>query len=68
ILTLWLDELHITVGCIFAELVTKQALFSGDSELQQLLHIFRFTNMASTSSLPKRAVPNLDEMGLDFLL
>ncbi|KAK3014332.1 hypothetical protein RJ639_008925, partial [Escallonia herrerae] len=27
--------------CILAELVTKQALFPGDSELQQLLHIFR---------------------------
>ncbi|CAI9090117.1 OLC1v1024811C1 [Oldenlandia corymbosa var. corymbosa] len=31
-----------SVACIFAELVTKQALFMGDSELQQLLHIFRF--------------------------
>ncbi|CAN6440954.1 unnamed protein product [Victoria cruziana] len=31
-----------SVGCIFAELVTNQALFPGDSELQQLLHIFRF--------------------------
>ncbi|KAK4280017.1 hypothetical protein QN277_011702 [Acacia crassicarpa] len=30
-----------SVGCIFAELVTKQALFPGDSELQQLLDIFR---------------------------
>ncbi|KAF5955861.1 hypothetical protein HYC85_008717 [Camellia sinensis] len=30
-----------SVGCIFAELITKQALFPGDSELQQLLHIFR---------------------------
>ncbi|CAN4092835.1 unnamed protein product [Withania somnifera] len=30
-----------SVGCIFAELVTNQALFPGDSELQQLLHIFR---------------------------
>ncbi|PKU65668.1 Cyclin-dependent kinase B2-1 [Dendrobium catenatum] len=30
-----------SVGCIFAELVTTQALFTGDSELQQLLHIFR---------------------------
>ncbi|XP_071721934.1 cyclin-dependent kinase B2-2-like, partial [Rutidosis leptorrhynchoides] len=30
-----------SVGCIFAELVTTQALFPGDSELQQLLHIFR---------------------------
>ncbi|KAK9220620.1 hypothetical protein WN943_009272 [Citrus x changshan-huyou] len=30
-----------SVACIFAELVTKTALFPGDSELQQLLHIFR---------------------------
>ncbi|KAL8242088.1 hypothetical protein R6Q59_012390 [Mikania micrantha] len=30
-----------SVGCIFAELVTKTAIFAGDSELQQLLHIFR---------------------------
>uniref|UniRef100_A0A7C9DL84 Protein kinase domain-containing protein n=1 Tax=Opuntia streptacantha TaxID=393608 RepID=A0A7C9DL84_OPUST len=30
-----------SVGCIFAELVNNQALFCGDSELQQLLHIFR---------------------------
>ncbi|MQL70938.1 hypothetical protein Taro_003232 [Colocasia esculenta] len=30
-----------SVGCIFAELVTTQPLFTGDSELQQLLHIFR---------------------------
>lgn len=31
-----------SVGCIFAELVRKKPLFPGDSELQQLLHIFRF--------------------------
>ncbi|XP_076888322.1 cyclin-dependent kinase B2-2-like [Bidens hawaiensis] len=30
-----------SVGCIFAELVMKTAIFAGDSELQQLLHIFR---------------------------
>lgn len=30
-----------SVGCIFAELVRKQPIFPGDSELQQLLHIFR---------------------------
>ncbi|CAK9197349.1 unnamed protein product [Sphagnum troendelagicum] len=30
-----------SVGCIIAELVRKQPLFTGDSELQQLLHIFR---------------------------
>ncbi|KAL0041280.1 hypothetical protein WJX77_010870 [Trebouxia sp. C0004] len=31
-----------SVACIFAEMVRKQALFPGDSELQQLLHIFKF--------------------------
>lgn len=30
-----------SVGCIFAEMSRKQPLFPGDSELQQLLHIFR---------------------------
>ncbi|KAI3750525.1 hypothetical protein L2E82_21165 [Cichorium intybus] len=29
-----------SVDCIFAELVTKMALFATDSDLQQLLHIF----------------------------
>ncbi|KAL5222417.1 hypothetical protein ABZP36_027130 [Zizania latifolia] len=30
-----------SVGCIFAELVTNRPLFAGDSEVQQLLHIFK---------------------------
>ncbi|KAI3701242.1 hypothetical protein L2E82_45891 [Cichorium intybus] len=30
-----------SVDCIFVELVTKMALFAADSDLQQLLHIFR---------------------------
>nr|XP_043613150.1 cyclin-dependent kinase B2-1-like [Erigeron canadensis] len=30
-----------SVGCIFAELVTNTAIFAGDSEIQQLLYIFR---------------------------
>jgi cyclin-dependent kinase len=30
-----------SVGCIFAELARKQAVFPGDSELQQLLHVFK---------------------------
>nr|CAB3483461.1 unnamed protein product [Digitaria exilis] len=30
-----------SVGCIFAELVTNNPLFPGDSELQQILHIFK---------------------------
>ncbi|GBG60961.1 hypothetical protein CBR_g18560 [Chara braunii] len=30
-----------SVGCIFAEMARKAPLFPGDSELQQLLHIFK---------------------------
>ncbi|EOA26423.1 hypothetical protein CARUB_v10024545mg [Capsella rubella] len=30
-----------SVGCIFPEIFRRQALFPGDSEFQQLLHIFR---------------------------
>merc|ERR1711934_834861 len=30
-----------SIGCIFAELVTKQPLFPGDSEIDQLYRIFR---------------------------
>jgi len=33
---------NVVCVSIVAELVTKQALFQGDSELQQLLHIFRW--------------------------
>ena len=31
-----------SVGCIFAEMVTKKPLFHGDSEIDQLFRIFRF--------------------------
>lgn len=31
-----------SVGCIFAEMARKTPLFPGDSELQQLLHIFKY--------------------------
>ncbi|XP_065847559.1 cyclin-dependent kinase B2-2-like [Euphorbia lathyris] len=41
-----------SVGCIFAELVTKQALFPGDSELQQLLHIFRLLGTPNEEMWP----------------
>ncbi|CAI0408194.1 unnamed protein product [Linum tenue] len=34
-----------SVGCIFAEMVRRQALFPGDSEFQQLLHIFRYSSL-----------------------
>ena len=30
-----------SVGCIFAEMVTKKPLFHGDSEIDQLFRIFR---------------------------
>ncbi|KAL0735299.1 hypothetical protein Bca4012_011509 [Brassica carinata] len=45
-----------SVGCIFAEMVRRQALFPGDSEYQQLLHIFRLLGtprtLAKSSSSP----------------
>ncbi|XP_018843062.2 cyclin-dependent kinase B2-1 [Juglans regia] len=41
-----------SVGCIFAELVTKQALFQGDSELQQLLHIFKLLGTPNEEMWP----------------
>ena len=37
-----------SVGCIFAELYSSRPLFDGDSEIDQLFHIFR---CASTSAL-----------------
>lgn len=40
-----------SVGCIFAELVTKRPLFAGDCEIDQLFRIFRFYfRLARTSS------------------
>lgn len=41
-----------SVACIFAELVTKQPLFPGDSELQQLLHIFRLLGTPNEEMWP----------------
>ncbi|WKA09193.1 hypothetical protein VitviT2T_026864 [Vitis vinifera] len=41
-----------SVGCIFAELITKQALFPGDSELQQLLHIFKLLGTPNEEMWP----------------
>ena len=31
-----------SIGCIFAEMVTKRPLFHGDSEIDQLFRIFRY--------------------------
>ena len=41
-----------SVGCIFAELARKQAIFPGDSELQQLLHIFKLLGTPSEDLWP----------------
>lgn len=41
-----------SVGCIFAELVTTKALFPGDSELQQLLHIFKLLGTPNEEMWP----------------
>ncbi|CAN1799042.1 Cyclin-dependent kinase B2-1 [Linum perenne] len=44
-----------SVGCIFgipAELVNLQAIFQGDSELQQLLHIFRLLGTPNEEMWP----------------
>ncbi|KAI3994047.1 hypothetical protein MKX01_012304 [Papaver californicum] len=41
-----------SVGCIFAEMARRQALFPGDSELQQLLHIFRLLGTPSEEQWP----------------
>ena len=41
-----------SVACIFAELVRKQAIFPGDSELQQLLHIFKLLGTPTEANWP----------------
>ena len=41
-----------SVGCIFAELARKTPLFPGDSELQQLLNIFKLLGTPSEEQWP----------------
>ncbi|XP_047335187.1 cell division control protein 2 homolog C-like [Impatiens glandulifera] len=41
-----------SVGCIFAEMARRQALFPGDSEYQQLLHIFRLLGTPTEKNWP----------------
>jgi len=47
-----------SLGCIFAEMITRKPLFPGDSEIDQLFRIFRIlgtpteTNWPGVSSLP----------------
>lgn len=41
-----------SIGCIFAEMITRRALFSGDSEIDQLFRIFRTLGTPDESSWP----------------
>ncbi|CAG2162926.1 unnamed protein product [Oppiella nova] len=41
-----------SIGCIFAEMVTKRALFPGDSEIDQLFRIFRTLGTPDESVWP----------------
>ena len=41
-----------SIGCIFAEMVTKKPLFSGDSDLDQLYRIFRILGTPNESNWP----------------
>ncbi|XP_053231955.1 cyclin-dependent kinase 3 isoform X2 [Podarcis raffonei] len=41
-----------SIGCIFAEMVTRKALFPGDSEIDQLFRIFRTLGTPTESSWP----------------
>nr|XP_054957530.1 cyclin-dependent kinase 3 isoform X1 [Pan paniscus] len=41
-----------SIGCIFAEMVTRKALFPGDSEIDQLFRIFRMLGTPSEDTWP----------------
>nr|XP_020858129.1 cyclin-dependent kinase 3 isoform X5 [Phascolarctos cinereus] len=41
-----------SIGCIFAEMVTRRALFPGDSEIDQLFRIFRTLGTPSEATWP----------------
>ncbi|KAM4751747.1 LOW QUALITY PROTEIN: cyclin-dependent kinase 2-like [Cyanocitta cristata] len=45
-----------SLGCIFAEMLTRRALFPGDSEIDQLFRIFR------TLGTPDEAVPGVSAL------
>ncbi|KAL4567084.1 hypothetical protein LXL04_022656 [Taraxacum kok-saghyz] len=40
------------IGCIFAEMVTRQPLFNGDSEIDQLLKIFKIMGTPTEDTWP----------------
>lgn len=41
-----------SLGCIFAEMITKRPLFHGDSEIDQLFRIFRVLGTPDESNWP----------------
>ena len=41
-----------SLGCIFAEMITRRALFPGDSEIDQLFRIFRTLGTPTETSWP----------------
>eukprot|EP01121_Diplochlamys_sp_Union-15-3_P016095 TRINITY_DN5416_c0_g2_i1.p1 TRINITY_DN5416_c0_g2~~TRINITY_DN5416_c0_g2_i1.p1 ORF type:complete len:317 (-),score=64.34 TRINITY_DN5416_c0_g2_i1:56-961(-) len=53
-----------SIGCIFAELVTKKPLFPGDSEIDQIYRIFRTLGTPSEEEWP--GVTKLDNYRVNF--
>ncbi|NXR06632.1 CDK3 kinase, partial [Semnornis frantzii] len=53
-----------SIGCIFAEMVTRKALFPGDSEIDQLFRIFRTLGTPTEATWP--GVTQLPDYKRDF--
>ncbi|NXP46436.1 CDK3 kinase, partial [Heliornis fulica] len=53
-----------SIGCIFAEMVTGKVLFPGDSEIDQLFHIFRTLGTPTEATWP--GVTQLPDYKEDF--
>ncbi|NXH15917.1 CDK3 kinase, partial [Bucco capensis] len=53
-----------SIGCIFAEMVTRNVLFQGDSEIDQLFRIFRALGTPTEASWP--GVTQLPDYNKDF--
>ncbi|NXJ85506.1 CDK3 kinase, partial [Trogon melanurus] len=53
-----------SIGCIFAEMVTRKALFPGDSEIDQLFRIFRTLGTPTEATWP--GVTQLPDYKEDF--
>lgn len=47
-----------SIGCLFAEMALGEALFSGESEVEQLFKIFKFVGAPSEDLFTKYKVPN----------